>query len=240
MEGATLPYELRELVEATHFEPGSLPLRTKRLEAYARERALNNSPSIAARAAGYKGRADVVGAIVEKKKSVQARIGWLTRDAEDAIREKRRRLETFLWDVLEADRANFYESIEVVITDRNGIPILDRNGLPKTKTVTQLKQLEKLSATERRMIESISYTESGKPNLRLVSKEYAHRELRRMIGGDKERAQGAGSTFANYTDAELFAELGRLADELGIKMTLTIPTDEKCDFVLDTPLLARS
>jgi hypothetical protein len=228
MEGATLPYELKELVEATQFEPGSLPLRTKRLEAYARERALNNSPSIAARTAGYNGRADVVGAILEKKKNVQARIAWLTRDTEEALRQKRQRLETFLWDVLESDRANFYETVEVVVTDRNGIPMLDRNGLPKTKTVTQLKPLEKLSATERRMIESITYTESGKPNLKLVSKEYAHRELRRMFGGDNEHAPGAGSTFANFTDAELFAELGRLAEELGIKSTLTIePSDEK-------------
>jgi hypothetical protein len=223
MEGATVPYALKELVEATQFEPGSLPLRTRRLEAYARERALNNSPSIAARNAGYNGRADVVGAIVEKKKHVQARVRWLVRDAEDAVRIKRQRLETFLWDALELDHANFYETTEVVITDRNGIPILDRNGWPKTKTVTQPKPLEKLSATERRMIESISYTESGQPNLRLVSKEYAHRELRRMIGGDKVQGnQGVGGTFSNYTDAELFAELGRLANELGIKTTLTI------------------
>jgi hypothetical protein len=72
------------------------------------------------------------------------------------------------------------------------------------------------------MIESISYTESGKPNIKLVSKEYAHRELRRMLGGDQETGTGAaGGTYAQYTDAELFAELGRLANELGIKTTLT-------------------
>jgi hypothetical protein len=70
---------------------------------------------------------------------------------------------------------------------------------------------EKLSATERRMIESISYTESGKPNIKLVSKEFAHRELRRMIGGDKEAGNtGTSGTFSNYSDAELFAELSRL------------------------------
>jgi hypothetical protein len=85
-----------------------------------------------------------------------------------------------------------------------------------------------LKPHERRMIESISYTESGKPNIKLVSKEYAHRELRRMIGGDVQPDQGVSARFANYTDAELFAELGRLANELGIKTTLTIePSDEK-------------
>ena len=62
-----------------------------------------------------------------------------------------------------------------------------------------------------------------------------------MIGGDKEQAnQGVGGTFSSYTDAELFAELGRLANQLGIKMTLTIATDEKGDRVLDTLLPARS
>jgi hypothetical protein len=108
-----------------------------------------------------------------------------------------------------------------------------------SKTVTQLKPLEKLSATERRMIESITYTESGKPNIKLVSKEFAHRELRGMLGGDAQPGERVND-FSNYSDAELLAELGRLADELGIKMTLTIPTDEKCDCVLDTLLPARS
>jgi hypothetical protein len=79
------------------------------------------------------------------------------------------------------------------------------------------------------MIESISYTESGKPNIKLVSKEFAHRELRRMLGGDKEQgSQGVGGTFSNFTDAELFAELGRLANELGIKTTVTLePSEER-------------
>jgi hypothetical protein len=61
------------------------------------------------------------------------------------------------------------------------------------------------------MIESISYTESGKQNLRLVSKEYAHRELRRMIGGDAQPIQRAND-FSSYSDARLFAEIARLAN----------------------------
>ena len=117
--------------------------------------------------------------------------------------------------------------------------MLKRNGEPYTKIVTQLKPLEKRTAQQRMLIESITYTESGKPNLTLVSKEYCHRELRKMIGGDAQPTERAND-FSNYNDAELIAELGRLADELGIKMTLTIPTDEKCDCVLDTLLPARS
>jgi hypothetical protein len=79
---------------------------------------------------------------------------------------------------------------------------------------------------ERRMIESISYTETGKPNLKLVSKEYAHRELRRMLGGDAEQVAGKANDFSNYSDTELLSELSRLANELGIKLTLSIePSD---------------
>jgi hypothetical protein len=79
------------------------------------------------------------------------------------------------------------------------------------------------------MIESISYTETGKPNLKLVSKEYAHRELRRMIGGDAHPEQRAND-FSQYSDTELFAELGRLANELGIRTTVTLePIEPKRD-----------
>ena len=71
------------------------------------------------------------------------------------------------------------------------------------------------------LIESITYTESGKPNLKLVSKEYCHRELRKMIGGDAQPGR-LGNDFSHYSDAELLAELGRLENELGIKTTLSI------------------
>ena len=116
--------------------------------------------------------------------------------------------------------------MEIPITDRNGNAVLERNGEPYTKIVTQLKPLEKLTEQQRCLIETITYTESGKPNLKLVSKEYCHRELRKMIGGDAQPEQRAND-FSQYTDAELLLELDRLANELGIKTTLTIgPSDE--------------
>jgi hypothetical protein len=198
----------------------------------ARQRALNQSPLIAGQIAGLNyDRRNLFR--IEKKPAVAARIAWLCRDEEENIRSKRQRLVEFLWDVLESDRTNFYETVDVVMTDRNGIPILGSNGLPKTKTVARLKPLEKLSATERRMIESITYTESGKPNIKLVSKEFAHRELRRMLGGDKEQGNEAAGTFSQFTDAELFAELGRLANALGIRTTLTIEPREGDDVLPD-------
>ncbi len=47
-----------------------------------------------------------------------------------------------------------------------------------------------------------------------------------MIGGDAEQAGDKSNDFNNYTDAELFAELGRLANEFGIKTTLTIESKD--------------
>ena len=163
---------------------------------------------------------------IEKKPAVAARIAWLSRDEEGNVRRKRQRLEEFLCRGLHADRTDFYETVEIPITDRNGNAVLKRNGEPYTKIVTQLKPLEKRTAQQRMLIESITYTESGKPNLKLVSKEYCHRELRKMIGGDAQPGQ-LGNDFSHYSDAELLAELGRLANELGMETTLTIePSDE--------------
>ena len=140
-------------VATTVVDPGSLPLRNRKQELYAQERALFNSATVSARNAGYKGHVDVVASELERKPKVQARITYLTRDHENALREKRKRLEEFLWDVIETDRATYYETVEITVTDRNGIPTLDRNGLPKTKMINQLKRLELLKPHERRLID---------------------------------------------------------------------------------------
>ncbi len=207
-------------------DPAAKPLKHSKYEVFARQRALNQSPLIAGQIAGLNyDRRNLFR--VEKKPSVAARIAWLSRQDEEALREKRTRLEEFLWAGLYVDRADFYETAEIPITDRNGKTVLKRNGEPYTKIVTQPKPVEKLTTQQCQLIEAITYPESGKPILKLVSKEYCHKELRKMIGGDAQPGQ-LGNDFSQFTDAELFAELGRLATELGIKMTLVIePEDEK-------------
>ena len=129
-----------------------------------------------------------------------------------------------LWVGLFVDRADFYETVETPITDRNGHAVLKRNGEPYTKMVIQLKPLEKLTRQHRCLIELITYTKSGKPNLKLVSKEYCHRELRKMLGGDAQPAERANE-FSNFSDAKLLAELDRVATELGIKTAMIEPSD---------------
>jgi hypothetical protein len=196
------------------------PLKHPKYEIFARQRALNQSPLVAGQIAGLNyDRRNLFR--IEKKPAVAARIAWLSRQDEEALREKRNRLEELLWVGLYADRADFYETVEIPITDRNGRAVLKRNGEPYTKIVTQPKPLEKLTDQQRCLIESLTYTESGKPNLKLVSKEYCHLELRKMLGGDTSPEQRAHE-FSQYTNAELLADLDRLANELGIKTALMI------------------
>jgi hypothetical protein len=46
------------------------------------------------------------------------------------------------------------------------------------------------------MIETTTYTESGKLNIKFFSKEFAHRELRNMIGGDADPDQQRANEFS--------------------------------------------
>jgi hypothetical protein len=201
------------------------PLKHPKYETFARQRALNQSPLIAGQIAGLNhDRRNLFR--IENKPVVAARIAWLSRQDEEELREKRKRLEELLWVGLYADRVDFYETVETPITDRNGHAVLKPNGEPYTKMVIQLKPLDKLTPRLRSLIESITYTESGKPNLKLVSKEYCHRELRKMLAPPAQRA----NDFSQYTDAELLAELDRVANELGIETTLMLqPTEPKRD-----------
>jgi hypothetical protein len=199
------------------------PLKHPKYEVFARQRALNQSPLVAGQIAGLNyDRRNLFR--IENKFVVAARIAWLSREDEEELREKRKRLEELLWVGLYIDRAEFYETVETPITDRKGHAVLKRNGEPYTKTVLQLKPLDKLAPQHRCLIESITYTKSGKANLKLVSKEYCHRELRKMLGGDAHPAERANE-FWNFSDAELLAEFDRVANELGIKKAMIEPSD---------------
>ncbi len=204
------------------------PLKHPKYEIFARQRALNQSPLVAGQIAGLNyDRRNLFR--IENKPVVAARIAWLSRQDEEALREKRNRLEELLWVGLYVDRADFYETVKTPITNRNGHAVLKPNGEPYTKMVIQLKPLDKLTPQHRCLIESITYSESGKPNLKLVSKEYCHKELRKMLGGNAPPEQRAND-FSQYSDAELFAELARLANELGIQTTLMLqPIEPKQD-----------
>jgi hypothetical protein len=117
------------------------PLKHPKYEIFARQRALNQSPLVAGQIAGLNyDRRNLFR--IENKTVVAARIAWLSRQDEEELREKRKRLEELLWVGLYADRVDFYETVETPIIDRNGHAVLKRNGEPHTKTVIQFKPLD--------------------------------------------------------------------------------------------------
>ena len=80
---------------------------------------MNQSPLVAGQIAGLNyDRRNLFR--IEKKAVVAARIAWFSRQDEEELREKQKRLEELLWVGLYADRADFYETVETPITDRNG------------------------------------------------------------------------------------------------------------------------
>ena len=137
---------------------GSNPLPYASHERYARARALMHKPIEAARIAGF---SETSGASskVERRRDVQARIAWLTRQPEETIAEKRMELEAYLWRALRYDPMIFWDG-------------------------SRLRDWAEIDPDDRTLIEGLMFTEKGKPNLRVTSRLAAHIELRKMLGGD--------------------------------------------------------
>src|SRR6516164_6316001 len=93
--------------------PGSRPLKNTRQERYCRLRA-SAQPRIAAyREAGFETSDDndaySNGCRLERRREIKDRIGYLSRQEEDLILEKRRRLEERLWGLHESNIQDFFE-----------------------------------------------------------------------------------------------------------------------------------
>ena len=96
--------------------PGSRPLKNAKCEKYCRLRA-SAQPRIAAyREAGWETGDDKNAysnaCRLERRTGVRERIEYLSRQAEDLIAEKRRRIEEMLWSMHEADIGDYFETYE--------------------------------------------------------------------------------------------------------------------------------
>jgi hypothetical protein len=91
--------------------------------------------------------------------SVQDRIAWFSRGDEEIFRAGRREVETWLWQGFRANYSRFW-----------------RDG--------QLSDFEELPPEYLQFIEGLTYTEKGKPNLKLVSKLAIAEALRKLNGYD--------------------------------------------------------
>lgn len=204
------------------FELGSKPLNPRH-EAYARERSLLVPKAEAYRRAGFKSQNDqaVVGNAnrLERNKNVAARIAYLTRQDEEILAEKRRRLEGFLWGVHETNYAGFWEMRDIAED------VLDEDGEPTgEKTIRRrqmLKDFDELSPEQQQMIHTLRFTEKGRPILETYSKMQANQELRKLLGIGSI-ARGGDDEWSRLADVELIATLQREAADLGIDVDLTM------------------
>lgn len=201
--------------------PGSRPLAKPQHERYARARSMLMPRLEAARRAGYETMTAGNAAKLDRNRKIADRIAFLTRQDEEILTAKRQRLEEFLWNIHETDRAGLYETAEWPLRDAEGEPILDKDGQQVVIPYSRPRPIADLPDDLRRLVEGITVTESGRVIFKLYSAMQANQELRKLLGIGKGDEVNQGNEFERMSDGELIAELSRQANELGINVTLT-------------------
>ena len=203
--------------------PGSRALKNAKYERYCRLRA-SAQPRIAAyREAGFETSDDndaySNGCRLERRREIKDRIGYLSRQEEDLILEKRRRLEERLWGLHESNIQDFFERYDTIKRDHTGQPEHDEKGALSVETRMRPKLLGDLPPELAALIEDITIDSRGRLIPKLYSKLQANKELRNMlnIGGQKDREQ---TDVSRLSDAELIQRLADQAKELGIEIDL--------------------
>jgi hypothetical protein len=200
---------------------GSKPLKNNLHERYARLRAAALPRIVALRKAGNTAKNDHVADAnsfrLERKPGVRARIEYLTHQAEQRIAEKRAALEEQLWAIHEADIGDFFETVVVAKSDKDGQLETNETGKMLTVKKQRPRLLSDLPPDLRKAIEQVQVDARGNVVPQLYSKLQANAELRKMlnIGRNDER-----NDVSRLSDAELIAQLSDTAKELGIEMNL--------------------
>jgi Terminase small subunit len=203
--------------------PGSRPLKNAKYERYCRLRASALPRIQAYREVGWGSREDDVAYVnacrLERRPEIRDRIGYLTRQEEELVVEKRRRIEEQLWAVLEADIGDFFETVEVAKSDKDGKAETDEAGKMLTVKKQRPRLLSDLPPDLRKAIEHIQVDARGNAVPQLYSKLQANAELRKMlnIGGQKDRPE---TDVSRLSDAELIAQLADQAKQLGVDINL--------------------
>jgi hypothetical protein len=203
--------------------PGSRALKNAKYEKYCRLRASALPRIQAYREVGWGSREDDVACInacrLERRPEIQDRIGYLTRQAEELIVEKRQRIEGQLWAIHEADIGDFFETVEAAKSDKDGKAATDESGKMLTVKKQRPRLLSDLPPDLRKTIEHVQLDAKGNIVPQLYSKLQANQELRKMlnIGGQKDRPE---TDVSKLSDAELIQQLADQAKELGIEIDL--------------------
>jgi hypothetical protein len=156
---------------------------------------------------------------LEHRPGVKARIEYLSKQQEELIPEKRRRLEEALWSMHDADIGDCFETVEVAKIGRDGKPETDETGKQLTVRKQRPKLLSDLPADVRKTIERVQADAKGNYVPQLYSRPHVNAELRKLlnIGGQDARL---GTEISKISDAELIAQLADQAKELGVDIKL--------------------
>jgi hypothetical protein len=201
--------------------PGSRALKNAKYEKYCRLRALAQPRIQAYREVGWQSRTDDVAYAnacrLERRPGVRERIEYLSHQDEELIAEKRRRIEGQLWAIHEADIGDFFETVVVAKSDKDGQLETNETGKMLTVKKQRPRLLSDLPQDVRKAIEHVQIDARGNVVPQLYSKLQANAELRKMlnIGRNDER-----NDVSRLSDAELIAQLSDTAKELGIEINL--------------------
>jgi Terminase small subunit len=184
--------------------PGSRALKNAKYEKYCRLRALAQSRITAYREAGWETSDDAAAysnaCRLERRPVVRQRIEHLSRQDEELIAEKRRRIEETLWNIHEAALGDYLETVEI-------------DG----KIIERPKRISELPREMQQNIEKITIDGRGRAVPQLYSKLAASQELRKMLNIERSEHR---NDLSQLSDAELIARLSDTAKELGIEINL--------------------
>jgi hypothetical protein len=202
--------------------PGSRALKNAKYERYCRLRASAQPRITAYREVGWETSDDVDvssnACRLERRPGIRDRIAYLTRQEEDLIAEKRRRLEERLWGLHESNIQDFFEPYDTVKRDHTGQPERTDEGGLSTETRMRPKLLTDLPPELAALIEDITFDNKGRAIPGLFSKLQANAELRKMLNIS---AKEAPRDVTQLSDAELIETLARQAKELGVEIDLS-------------------
>jgi hypothetical protein len=150
---------------------------------------------------------------LERRPEIRDRIGYLVKQAEERIIEKRSRIEEFLWSVHEARLSDYFENYKAVKRDHTGQAEHTDEGALSTETRMRPKLLTDLSPEQAKLIEEVRPDGRGRLIPRLYNKHQANAELRKMLNIS---AKSEAPDVTKLSDAELIAQLADQARQLGV------------------------
>ena len=161
---------------------------------------------------------------LERRSEIRDRIAYLSRQEEELIAAKRRRIETQLWAIAGANIQDFFTTEDQINpTETTSYPAEIANNSEQQKAAVSPRArvvprpLTELAPETAKLIEDVTIDSKGRAVPKLYSKLQANKELRQMLNIS---AKEAPRDVTQLSDAELIAQLADQEKELGIEIDL--------------------